>query len=560
MNEGEELRAGPIRAVFRDGSLRHLLIGDAEAVERIYGAVRDQFWNTPPGVLQNLSIQKSAESFTVTFDSLHRDGAVDFRWRGTITGDGNGAIKFAMDGKAHATFLRSRIGLCVHHPLRECAGQPCRIDLHNGTAEDLRFPRLISPHQPFRDIRAMTYRVGGGDVTLRFEGDVFETEDQRNWTDANFKTYSTPLSRPYPVEFAAGSEVRQAVELTLASAMPTQASTVRGRVTVRAQNALVPLPKLGLALAASDVPTSDEERAALRRLRLAHLRVDLPSGKDADAILARGAAEAQVLGARLEAALELPLDLTPLGKWSSMIDRFLVFSQGKKASGLEEARVVRKALGPRVPIAVGTNTYFAELNRNRPGGEGWDAACFSINPQVHANDDETVMSNAGAQCAAIETAKQFLAGRATVVSPVTLRPRFNPDKPDGPRPEPDPRQRLPFCAAWTVASLRALAEGGAAAATYYETHGAYGVLNGRELFPVYRIFAALAEEGATHIDLCASSDVSQIVAMAMQQRGGEDRRYLLANLTPHACEVELQGMGITNVPPYDVTDLREHRG
>jgi hypothetical protein len=52
---------------------------------------------------------------------------------------------------------------------------------------------------------------------LSFIGDVFETEDQRNWTDASFKTYSTPLSRPFPVSVAAGTVVRQSVLLEAAT-------------------------------------------------------------------------------------------------------------------------------------------------------------------------------------------------------------------------------------------------------------------------------------------------------------------------------------------------------
>jgi hypothetical protein len=36
---------------------------------------------------------------------------------------------------------------------------------------------------------------GGGTLVFEFEGDLWETEDHRNWTDANFKTYSTPISR-----------------------------------------------------------------------------------------------------------------------------------------------------------------------------------------------------------------------------------------------------------------------------------------------------------------------------------------------------------------------------
>ncbi len=38
-------------------------------------------------------------------------------------------------------------------------------------------------------------------------------EDQRNWTDASYKTYSTPLALPFPVEIRAGETVEQTVTL-----------------------------------------------------------------------------------------------------------------------------------------------------------------------------------------------------------------------------------------------------------------------------------------------------------------------------------------------------------
>lgn len=44
---------------------------------------------------------------------------------------------------------------------------------------------------------------------------MFETEDQRNWTDASFKTYGTPLDRPFPVAVSPGEEVHQRVRLVI---------------------------------------------------------------------------------------------------------------------------------------------------------------------------------------------------------------------------------------------------------------------------------------------------------------------------------------------------------
>src|SRR5699024_4989680 len=54
---------------------------------------------------------------------------------------------------------------------------------------------------------------------VAFDGDTFEMEDQRNWTDASFKTYSRPLSLPFPYTVEAGAAVRQAVTITVGEQM-----------------------------------------------------------------------------------------------------------------------------------------------------------------------------------------------------------------------------------------------------------------------------------------------------------------------------------------------------
>ena len=49
------------------------------------------------------------------------------------------------------------------------------------------------------------------------EGDTYEMEDQRNWTDASYKTYVRPLARPWPYTLDAGARLDQAVTLTVSS-------------------------------------------------------------------------------------------------------------------------------------------------------------------------------------------------------------------------------------------------------------------------------------------------------------------------------------------------------
>ena len=71
------------------------------------------------------------------------------------------------------------------------------------------FPELIDPVQPMMDLRALTHEPAPGlRVTCRMEGDTFEMEDQRNWTDASYKTYVRPLALPWPYTLAAGETHR----------------------------------------------------------------------------------------------------------------------------------------------------------------------------------------------------------------------------------------------------------------------------------------------------------------------------------------------------------------
>ena len=78
--------------------------------------------------------------------------------------------------------------------------------------ENSTFPALVDPVQPFLAIRALTHEVLPGlKATVRMEGDTFEMEDHRNWTDASFKTYVRPLALPWPYTLPAGEAVKQSV-------------------------------------------------------------------------------------------------------------------------------------------------------------------------------------------------------------------------------------------------------------------------------------------------------------------------------------------------------------
>ena len=147
---------------------------------------------------------------------------VDFMWRGTLEVSADGRIvRFAFEGEAQRTMEVCRLGLIVLHPVVTMVG--ARITaLGLQGRETLVVPHTISPQpiieglpvammQPFSSLTIE--RADMGSIELHFEGDLFELEDQRNWGDASFKTYCTPLKEEFPREVDKGTRIAHCFEL-----------------------------------------------------------------------------------------------------------------------------------------------------------------------------------------------------------------------------------------------------------------------------------------------------------------------------------------------------------
>ncbi len=571
------LRARPLSLVLEGVDLRDIRLGDRAALERVYVAVRDPNWGTVPAVYSNVRLDSDDDGFTAAFDAVHREGVIDFAWHGTIRGAADGTIIYTMDGVARADFMKNRIGFCVLHPMA-CAGVPCTVEGVDGSVRDAAFPREIAPDQPFKEFRAITHEVApDARAEVRLDGDIFEMEDQRNWTDASFKTYSTPLRLPYPVEVRAGTVITQSFTLSLHGATHGRVAPGDAPVTVRLDPATTwPLPHLGLA--AHGTPLNDGELERLRALRLAHLRVDLDLATDVAGPLGETTRQARALGAALEIALFLSADVegelhalaSALLRVRPPVARWLVFQKDGTTTRVETVRAAREILGAYTPGAVfggGVNAYFAELNRDRPPRDALTLACYSINPQVHAVDNASLVETLPVQASTLESARAFCGATALAVSPVTLRPRFNPVA-TGPVPPPapgtlppqvDPRQMSLFGAVWTLGSVKYLAEGGAASATYYETTGWRGVMETATrpvlpewfhaqpgmLFPLYHVLADVNEFADGEALGCVSSDPRRADGLAL--RDGQRARLLLGNMTAVPLRVRVEGISARTV-------------
>lgn len=594
--EQRPLRAGPLTMVFESGDLRYLKLGGREVIRRMYAAVRDQNWGTAPGEISDLKFESAKECFRITYTSTHRQNNVHFVWQAEIIGQPDGTIRFNFDGTAKSTFLRNRIGFCVLHPIRECAGAKCRALYLNGTDKEMAFPEIIALEQPVRwlhDLSGLAHEIEPGVwAELRFEGDAFEMEDQRNWIDASFKTFCTPLRVPYPLEIKTGTRVRQNMTLRLlapasrlqpesagetSAPLNNQGAVAPSPATVRFADASVKLPAIGLGTSSNKSPDNLPDKARLGALHLSHLRHDvrlaLPGwGQE----LRSASLEAAALNLPLELAVHLPVllrgELAELAAWLTessahspqrrYLARILVFQEGEKSTTRAALEAARGALANLATlIGAGTNADLYQLNLQRPPADA-EFICWSMNPQVHAFDNASIAETPEAAAQQIASVRKYFPGKPIVVSPVTLKPRFNPVA-TGPEPsvsqgelpsQVDPRQMSLFGAVWTLAMIKALAEGGVESMTLFETTGWRGVMETAAgsllpekfpsmpdaVFPLYHVLADIGEFAGGAVSLTTSSEPRAVQSLMLVHE--QRRRLLLANLQPCPTQVELTGI------------------
>jgi len=573
------LFAGPLSLQFDDAGLRYVCLGEREVVRRIYAAVRDENWGTAPATISDLRAEVQSDSFVIEFDARHVQGPVDFAWYGKIIGTASGRVTFTLDGLANTTFQKNRIGFCVLHPL-ELAGQDVEIVHADGRREAAQFPRYIAPQNPFLDVVGLAHAAGAdARVTLHFDGDVFETEDQRNWIDASFKTFCTPLSRPFPAEIRAGERVRQEITLVLEAGRNSSAASAAHDQPVLLTMAEKPagaLPRLGFDLPADSPDLTGRQSELLRLVRPAHLRCELRLGTPFVPQLERAAQTARQLGAELDLVLfvgpnaeaELAALLSAAERLDAPIAHCCVFPAAGWSTTEALATVARKRLRQHdasIPVGGGTVANFLELNRQRPPVDALDFVTWSLQPQEHAFDNASLVETLAAHAAAVESARQFSGDLPLVVGPITFKKRVNPYATGAWPPAPAPgdlplpvdvRQLSLFGASWTLGSIKYLAEAGVAAATYYELAGWKGLIeydNGSPLpakfpslaggvFPLFHVFADLAELPDAQVIPVRSSAPLRVEALAI--RRASQTRLLVANFTDQSQSILWPTMGV----------------
>jgi hypothetical protein len=303
-------------------------------------------------------------------------------------------------------------------------------------------------------------------------------------------------------------------------------------------------------------------RNLLVRLTPDHLRVDLRLAHIGwQELFQTAVQQAALLSAPLEIAVFLgdnsEIELAELCEVTRALEpriaRWLIFHEQEKTTSsrwIKLARNYLKVLVPKIPIASGTNADFYQLNQFRLSTDQCDAICWSANPQVHAFDNASMVETLEAHRAPIESARAYFPEKPLIISPVTLRPRFNPvatgeEAEDATRlpSSVDPRQMSLFCAGWTIGSINQFSWAGVNSLTYFETVGWKGLVESApgpllpELFfsfpyaafPIYHVLAEILRFSGGKVQLYANDDSLSITGIALKKE--QRQMILVANLT-----------------------------
>lgn len=486
----QTIDTGTWRLQLRGDELADIEYRGHPVLRAIRPVVRDHDWRTLTPAVESVTECEDADTFTLRLTVVFAGFGAQYRGELTLHASGSD-LTVTFDGVAPSAFCSNRIGLVVLHRTDD-AGRIVTVTAPDQSRTERAFPTDISPHQPFLDIAAMSWERDGAAFRLEFSGDIFETEDQRNWTDASFKTYSTPLSRPFPVTVRAGDRVHQSVRLTAARADQTAqappaepAEPESGVLTVRRQTR-GRVPALGTS--------SSRSAARLGAMPcLDALIVEVPGGDTAAAteILRQAAEQAEQLGTALDVRITATspgdigpvMDLLPL----ESVLRIGAFSSGSHVTepGLwGELHSAAQQRGFTGALLAGARSHFTELNRRQdvlPGNA--DAITYSITPQMHATEVPHIVESLPIHRQTALNALRIGSGKPLHIGPVTLKARFNAVSTDGAYDSvtaaamtTDPLQAENFTAAWLLGSIAALTLPGVESLSYFEASGPRGLL------------------------------------------------------------------------------------
>ncbi|WP_426127657.1 D-apionate lactonase [Pararhizobium sp. PWRC1-1] len=585
------LKAGKLTAQLAGGNLRAITYDGVEVLRAISYLVRDRDWGTYDPTLADLAVTERETGFTVAYTARCNgpDGTL-LDISAAIEGNTEGRLTFKGTARSTTGFETNRCGLCVLHPIVGVAGTPVTVEHVDGSIDGTRLPDLIEPWQPFKDMRAITHTAFPDvSVECRVEGDTFEMEDQRNWSDASYKTYVRPLALPWPYRIPANEPVTQQITLTIAdrrtaAGNPPASAGNTGIIRLTPGTAAGTMPAIGLLI------TPEEAKASLAALR----HPDAPRVQDllfhfdptaghshsafGDFV---GIAAIHTGTTTLEIAVpcQRPLDeeLQEIAAWMRAagfapgaimvcpsVDRQSTppGSRWPDCPPLTDVYTAAAKTFPGIRLGGGMLSYFTELNRKRVPGENLAFISHCTNPIVHAPDDVSVMQSLEAMPFITRSVRAIYGNKPYRIGPSTIPMRQNPygsrtmDNPDGgriPMANQDPRHNGQFAAAFAAGYVTSVLDAGLETLTLSALTGPFGLYAGKHEpveeggnRPLHAVVKGLAEVAGQRWQAVTSSHPGRVLAFTVETEIG--RTVWIANLTPEEQSLDATQLNVRSLP------------
>jgi hypothetical protein len=399
-----------LRDIVSDGGIGPVCWAGREILQRIFVSVRDRNWQEIAPTQWQTHFDEARDR--VTIEARHTSDLVDFRWKGILQLDSDQhGLSFEFSGEALRDMQICRLGLIVLHPVAAMVG--ATLNLRGPSApQQLQIASSIHPQaivggmpqaitEPFAELEVS--RPDLGVLRLAFAGDLFELEDQRNWGDASFKSYCTPLRLGFPRQLDKGTRIAHRMQATFSPAE----GVASARNIPSGTAAIFPLlGRIGF----------DE-----RRDRWRHVQVELSTLRE---VLARGnLPDGQ--------ALELCVDATDrdaqelieeLHRRGAQLARVLLRGSGTQLPSAERVAAAKRwlAVFPSPSILSATAGYYVEHNRNVPLEGAVHGIAFPLTATVHSEDAATVRANVPTISDMVRTAREVHAPRSIAIAPLAL--------------------------------------------------------------------------------------------------------------------------------------------
>lgn len=574
--ESRTLVAGDLSVTLQDGNLRTLRFRGHEVLRAVAFLVRDKDWGTCSAAISDLRIEAAGQGFSVSYKArFAAPSGAHLACAIKIAGTEK-AIDFAADCVSDADFETARAGFVVLHPVIGVAGQPVTIRHGDGNVEHAHWPDQIEPWQPFKEISAITHQVAPGiSAVTEFVGDIFEMEDQRNWTDGSYKTYVRPLALPWPYRVPEGKPFSQKVVVAIEAANDAApAADTSGAITLRLTPTSRRFPEIGVGLRPECLAQERATLGVLQTIGARHLIAHFDPGAGHGLPALKGYAElAERSGHKVTLEVAVPCkgslnaemaELAALVRDAGLVlDTLFVCPAVDRQSTppgsiwpdcppLEDVYAAARAAFPGVRLGGGMMSYFTELNRKRVPGDLIDYVSHCTNPIVHAADDLSVMQTFEALRFVVSSTRAIYGEKPYRIGPSTIAMRQNPygsatkDNPSGgriPMANVDARHNGQFGAAWTLAYAATVATTGLEVLTLSTLAGSFGLV-AREgeptaqgaLRPLAHVLARLGAFTGQAVHAVETSRPDAVLGLASKDC------LLLANITPEVQTVILPSL------------------